>query len=98
MPHDQRGTTARVWQAIMDKVANAFGQSDAYIDKNETFYKKFARGLETGEKKLPDAYKWCEALALIHVSELVKSDLKDCLEKRETFRIEAKNAFKQVAK
>ena len=94
--HDNRGATAKVWQAIVDKVANAFGKSDAYIDQYNKFYTKFQKELSDGEQSLPNEHSWCEALAMIHSKELVISDMKGCLDKGAIFRDDAKKAFSAV--
>ena len=71
MPHDHRGTTAKVWQAIVDKVANVFGKSDAFIDQYDTYCTKFQKELSDGVQSLPIEHSWCEALALVHSNQLV---------------------------
>ena len=98
VPNDQRYNSARVWQAIVDKVAHGFGESDAYIDQKANYYSKLRKGIGSGETALPDAQSWCEALSLVHVSEHVKADLKECLDTAETSRVDANNEFRNWTK
>ena len=98
MPHDNRGATVNMWKDVVDKVANVFGKSDAYIDQYDSYYNKFQKEPADGVQSLPNEHSWCEALALAHSNQLVVADLQNCLEKGEQFRTDAKKAFAAVTK
>ena len=49
MPNDKRMLTTKVWQAILDKVTNVFGKSDAYVDMKANFYAQFQKELASGD-------------------------------------------------
>ena len=53
MPQDNRGPIAKMWHAIVDKVANVFGKSDVYIDQYDTFYTRFQKAPSDGKMALP---------------------------------------------
>ena len=85
-----------MWQAIVDKVANVFAKSDAYIDQNQNSFKKHQRDLEANKMNLPNAQSWCEALSLIDIDAIVKADLTECFENGENVSVEAKEAFRNL--